>query len=119
VDPNPDMCDSLRSLLDQLDLPVETYPNGEHLFEKGSLTSPGCVVTEARLPGKIRGTEIAQRLLRRGLELPVIVISPAGDVPIAVEQARPRPRPLPIPLGFLYGLPRHQSAPGPPEMEEP
>ncbi len=88
VDPDDDVRDSLRSLLGLLEFPVETFKSGDQLLERTDLASAGCVVTEASLPGAVRGTELARRLRSAASELPVIVISGSGDVRLAVEALR-------------------------------
>jgi two-component system response regulator FixJ len=44
----------------------------------------GCVVTDVRMP-VLSGLDLLRELRRRGLAMPVIVMSGQGDIPMAVE----------------------------------
>ena len=48
---------------------------------------PGVVVTDVRLPG-LNGLELLRRLMERDPDLPVILITGHGDIPMAVEAMR-------------------------------
>lgn len=84
VDDDAAVRDSLRWLMDSVGLPVVTYASGEALLEVITPEQPGCVVIDLRMPG-MSGLDVHQRLTERGCELPVILISGHGDVPVAVR----------------------------------
>ena len=84
VDDDAAVRDSLRWLMDSVGLPVVTYASGEALLEVITPEQPGCVVADLRMPG-MSGLDVHQQLSERGCELPVILISGHGDVPVAVR----------------------------------
>jgi two-component system response regulator FixJ len=48
---------------------------------------PGCIVTDIRMP-QMNGLELVRRLRTAGVQLPVIVITGHGDLPLAIEAMR-------------------------------
>ncbi len=84
VDDDAAVRDSLRWLMDSVGLRVEEFASGEAFLAEITPQHPGCVVLDLRMPG-LGGLEVHQRLRDRGIDLPVIVISGHGDVPVAVR----------------------------------
>jgi two-component system, LuxR family, response regulator FixJ len=83
VDDDPDMRDSLASILISMHLPVETFASAEDFLAKFNPAKPGCLVLDMRMPG-MSGMELQAKLKERGRALPVIIITGFGDVPMAV-----------------------------------
>lgn len=83
VDDDSGMRDSLRMLLESSGFSVCTHDGAETLLASGGVLS-GCVLTDLRMPG-VDGLELQRRLLERGIQIPVIVMTGAGDVGIAVR----------------------------------
>ena len=75
--------ESLAFLLATSDVEVRTYESAVAFLDSLSGPVPGCVVTDVRMPG-IDGLELLRRLKERDPNLPVIVITGHGDVPLAV-----------------------------------
>ena len=63
---------------------ARAYESGEAALAALTADSAGCVVTDVRMPG-ISGLDLQSALRARGVELPVIVITGHGDVPMAVR----------------------------------
>ena len=63
---------------------ARAYASGEAALAALNADSPGCVVTDVRMPG-MSGLELQAALRARGVGLPVIVITGHGDVPVAVR----------------------------------
>lgn len=83
VDDDEAMRDSLRFLLDAEGMSTLTYESAAALLSAGDL-APGCILTDIRMPG-MSGLELVAELKRRGVSLPVIVLTGHGDVSLAVE----------------------------------
>ena len=74
---------ALAEMLGVFGFEVETYDSATRFLH--SLTAPrtGCIVADVRMPG-IDGIELVHELNRRGVDLPVVLISGHADVPMAV-----------------------------------
>jgi two-component system response regulator FixJ len=75
---------SLAFLLESAQIAVRTYASATMFLDQVSRTRASCVVTDVRMPG-MSGIELLRRLKELGFEVPVIVITGHGDVPLAVE----------------------------------
>jgi len=84
VDDDEGVRESLTFLLKAAGLAVETYENAAAFLAALAGAKPGCVITDVRMPG-LSGIELLQQLKRLEVNLPVIVITGHGDVPLAVE----------------------------------
>ncbi|NCF10084.1 MAG: response regulator [Gammaproteobacteria bacterium] len=84
VDDDAAVRDSMRWLMDSVGLRVEAFDSGEAFLRAITPESSGCVVLDLRMPG-LGGLDVHAQLRERGINLPVIVVSGHGDVPIAVR----------------------------------
>jgi two-component system response regulator FixJ len=75
---------SLAFLLESAQIGVRTYASAAMFLDLMSSMSASCVVTDVRMPG-MSGIDLLRRLKELGIEVPVIVITGHGDVPLAVE----------------------------------
>jgi two-component system response regulator FixJ len=78
---------SLAFLLEMSDLVCRTYGSAPEFLKVAEDFKEGVVVTDVRMP-EMNGLELVRRLKDRGVDLPVIVITGHGDVPLAVEAMR-------------------------------
>ena len=62
---------------------VDTYPSGVAFLEKLQNARPGCILLDVRMP-EMDGIEVQAELAKRGVKLPVIVLTGHGDVGTAV-----------------------------------
>lgn len=63
---------------------VKTYESGVRLLEGADALTAGCILLDVRMP-TIDGLEVQAELKRRGIFLPVIVMTGHGDVNLAVK----------------------------------
>jgi two-component system, LuxR family, response regulator FixJ len=84
VDDDPRMRDSLRWLLESVDLSVETYGSATQFLDIYDPGRPGCLLLDIRMPG-MSGLQLQDLLAAKGIQLPIIIITGYGDVPTAVR----------------------------------
>lgn len=84
VDDDDSIRDSLRWLIESINLHVETYQSANEFLQKGDLSQPGCLVLDVRMPG-VSGLELQQSLTIQDIHIPIIIITGHGDVPMAVR----------------------------------
>lgn len=84
VDDDAPMRDSLCFLLSSEDIAARAYENAGALLARADELEPGCIVTDIRMP-EMNGLEMVVELKRRGVALPVIVLTGHGDVSLAVQ----------------------------------
>lgn len=83
VDDDAAMRDSLTFLLESAGFRVLSYDGGPALLAAGPLEA-GCIVTDVRMP-QMSGLDLVRQLKVLGVDLPVVVITGHGDIPLAVE----------------------------------
>jgi len=84
VDDDPAVRDSLQMLLDTAGLGARTYSSAAEFLGAAPDLRAGCVLTDVRMPD-IDGLTLQRRLTELGSQLPVVVMTGHGDIPIAVE----------------------------------
>jgi two-component system response regulator FixJ len=84
VDDDQDMRNSLKWLLESVNLPVETYASAEQFLVGYTADRPGCLLLDVRMPG-MGGIRLLEYLRKSRMRLPVIVLTGHGDVPMAVQ----------------------------------
>ena len=75
---------SLAFLLQAADLDVRIYASAAVFLDLAPKLGWSCVITDVRMPG-MSGIELLRRLKELDVNVPVIVITGHGDVPLAVE----------------------------------
>lgn len=79
VDDDASVRDALRTLLELNQFMTRTYASGEALLLEAKADWSGCVLLDLRMPGR-HGMEVHQELQRRGIDLPVVIMTSYGDV---------------------------------------
>jgi len=84
IDDDEAVRESLAFLLQSADYEVLTYDSATKFLAEVSKLSSGCVITDVRMPD-VSGIDLLRRLREGGSDIPVIVITGHGDIPLAVE----------------------------------
>ena len=84
VDDDEAIRDSLGLLLRSVGLDCEVYASALEFLGAYDPTRHSCLVADIRMPG-LSGLELQQRLNEQRAEVPVILITGHGDVPMAVN----------------------------------
>ena len=86
VDDDLDVRESLKWLLESIDLTVKTYPDAVEFLEQIAQTEVGvgCVILDVRMP-KMSGINAHKKMLETKINLPIIMISAHGSIDMAVS----------------------------------
>ena len=87
VDDQQPMRSALLRLLKQAGVGAEAYESGADFLGSANFEQPGCVLLDLQMPG-MGGLEVQEQLNQRGVDLPVIFLTGAGDIPVAVTAMR-------------------------------
>jgi FixJ family two-component response regulator len=83
VDDDPDMRDSLRTLIEAMGYRAHTCHSAEEFYEDYEAGASGCLILDVKMPRQ-NGLELYERLIRERKRLPVIFITAHADVSVAV-----------------------------------
>lgn len=83
VDDDPGVRDSLRILLEVAGFRVRSFASAKQFLDDDSVKQ-GCVIVDIRMPD-MGGLALQEEIIRRQMELSVIVMTGHGDVPLAVR----------------------------------
>jgi two-component system CheB/CheR fusion protein len=84
VDDDRAIREAMRDLLQESGYAVEVFADGLAFFEAYHAGRGGCLLVDALMPG-MSGVEVIERLKAEGHQLPAIVITGSGAVPMAVQ----------------------------------
>jgi two-component system, LuxR family, response regulator FixJ len=85
VDDDEAIRDSLKLLLEAAGLKhVAAHESGRDFLDNVKPAPGDCLVVDVRMPD-IDGLELQQALIERGIDIPVIVMTGHGDIPMAVR----------------------------------
>jgi two-component system, LuxR family, response regulator FixJ len=84
VDDDEAVRDSLAMLIESAGMKAETFDSGRKFLAKTAFPLPACLLLDVHMP-EISGLQLQDELARRGIELPVIVMTGQADVPLAVR----------------------------------
>jgi len=75
---------SLEFLLDCAGIRVRSFSSADAFLNAAPALLAACIVTDVRMPGR-SGIELVEEMKRRGVNVPVIVITGHADVPLAIQ----------------------------------
>jgi two-component system, LuxR family, response regulator FixJ len=83
IDDDGSMRDSMCALLESAGYAVRAHASAEYFLEHYD-PKTACLIVDIRMPD-MGGLELQEELVLRGVDLPVIIITGYGDVPLAVQ----------------------------------
>ena len=84
VDDDPDMRNSIKWLLESVNLTVCVFDSAEQFLAAYTGDTPGCLLLDVRMPG-MGGLRLLENLRSTHPHLPVIMFTGYGDVDMAVR----------------------------------
>lgn len=87
VDDDEAARDSLAFLLQSVGFTVKSHASATAFLIDLPALPTGCLITDLRMP-ELDGLQLLRELRRRHVEMPVLIITGHGDIPLAVEAMR-------------------------------
>jgi two-component system C4-dicarboxylate transport response regulator DctD len=87
VDDDDEVREACAQAMDLAGFDVDTLPGAEGVVERLSSEWPGVVISDMRMP-RVDGLELLRRIRELDPDLPVVLLTGHGDVPVAVEAMR-------------------------------
>ena len=84
VDDDQAMRNSLKWLIESVGMPVESFASADEFLAAYQLGRSGCLVLDVRMPG-MSGLDLQEYLVEHNIQIPVVIITGHGDVPMAVR----------------------------------
>jgi FixJ family two-component response regulator len=84
VDDDASLRSALTSLFDSVGMTTKTYGTATDFLSASVDDVPGCVIVDVRLPD-MNGLEFQTQLVKVGIQLPVVMITGHGDIPMSVR----------------------------------
>jgi FixJ family two-component response regulator len=84
VDDDESLRRAVDSLCRSIGLLTQTYASAQEFLDAKREDLPGCLVLDVRLPG-ISGLDFQSQLTELGIQLPVILVTGHGDIPMSVR----------------------------------
>jgi FixJ family two-component response regulator len=81
VEDDLSVSEALFDLFEQVGISARFYSSAEEFLASSRQNLAGCLVLDVRLPG-LSGVELQSRLIKSHMDIPVIVMSAYGDVPM-------------------------------------
>jgi two-component system response regulator FixJ len=83
VDDEPAIRRSLQLLIEMLGMPVRAFPSAPSFLDAYKPGDSGCLILDLGMP-EMTGLDLQQELIRRGCDIPIIVLTGYGDIPSAI-----------------------------------
>ncbi len=83
VDDNDDVRETPELLFESVDLSAESFGSAGEFLDAYPMGQTGCLIADVRMP-EMSGLELQEEMVKRSIDLPVIIITGYGDVEMAV-----------------------------------
>lgn len=87
VDDDAAMRESTAMLLKSAGMQVEIFSAADEFLDQYRPAWPGCLVTDLSMPG-MTGMQMVAQLRERGINIPILIVSGTGTIPLVVEGMR-------------------------------
>jgi FixJ family two-component response regulator len=84
VDDSVDVREGLQALLESVGLRCQAFGSPTEFFSRAPDTGPNCLILDVRLP-EMSGLEMQAELARDSRNIPTIIITGHGDIPMSVR----------------------------------
>ena len=84
VDDDEAVRHSLELLLQSVGRQIKSFSSALSFLDKYDASKPGCLILDIRMPG-MSGLDLQRILKERHIQIPTIIITGHGDVPLAVR----------------------------------
>jgi RNA polymerase sigma factor (sigma-70 family) len=84
VDDDQAMRNSLKWLIESVGVQVESFASADEFLSRYQPDRTGCLVLDVRMPG-MSGLDLQEYLVEKNIQIPVVIITGHGDVPMAVR----------------------------------
>lgn len=84
IDDDSEVCKALKWLFESVRLRVETFHSPLQFLETFNPAKLGCIIIDIRMP-EMSGLELVHELNNRKNQMPIIIITGHGDIPMAVK----------------------------------
>ena len=84
VDDDAAVCDSIQELVESVGLQAEGYASAPAFLDAFQPSRPGCLVLDVRV-AEMSGLALQQKLNELEVNMPVIILTGHGDIPMAVQ----------------------------------
>jgi FixJ family two-component response regulator len=84
IDDDASLRGALDSLLRSIGLRTQVFGSVREFLDARVGDAPGCIVSDVRLPG-MSGLDLQSQLSDLGIQLPIILITGHGDIPMSVR----------------------------------
>jgi FixJ family two-component response regulator len=81
VDDDPAIRASISDLMDSIGVSTRDFASAEEFLSAWTIEMAGCLLLDVRLPG-MNGMEMQARLLESGFDMPIIIMTAHGDMPM-------------------------------------
>lgn len=84
IDDNEPNRELFQDLLDTVELPWRSFYSAIAFLDDMDVAAIGCLILDVRMP-KMSGLQLMERLFEDGIDVPIILATAHGDVPMAIQ----------------------------------